>query len=198
MTRKLTLGTIVTAVLAIGVLGSIGLGLNASNANEISSQNGYFVTHVAFAEKPTQEIITIDVSGSDYGSLSSFDIDTVECKISTKGSETKLNWCKATAIQDKTVFEATLSALFGLVGGEDDGSDLWAFLTAVLGDPENYAQYAIEYETDQLSDTLDGILASEYPGIIIPEVYKKSVELEMSIENGGSAQTKAVVGIEYI
>ena len=45
----------------------------------------------AFAEKPEQEIKEVDIRTTDYGSGSTFDIEKVECKISTKDGETEVN-----------------------------------------------------------------------------------------------------------
>ena len=195
MIKKLTMGTIIT-VLAIGILGSIGFGLNADNADKIiSSQNDYVVSHIAYAEKPTQEIINVDVSATDYGSGSTFDVEKVECKISTKGLETTVNWCKATLIQNKITLETCLG---------DPETCFLAFtdiLTAVFEGGADYDKILVEWEVEQLTDTIDTILESDHPGIVIPEDYqKKSVDLEFSINNDGvteTSQTKVIVGIEY-
>ena len=106
MTRKLMLGAIVAVVFSLGVLGTLNPGTDTDNvktSNADVSQN-YATSMMAFAEKPVKEIILINVN-PDYGSTSSFVIDDVTCQTSTKDGETKVNWCKATAIMDKTEFE---------------------------------------------------------------------------------------------
>ena len=156
---------------------------------------GMIAPSPAFAEKPIQEIVPVDVSTTDYGSGSTFDVEMVECKISTNDSEKTVNWCKATLIQNKITMESCFS---------DPETCFLAFvdvLNAVFAAGVDYDKVLVEWEVEQLTDTIDTILESDHPGIIIPEDYKeKSVELEFSINNDGgteTSQTKVVVGIEY-
>ena len=173
MTKIRICGIVVFAIAMIGMIGS----------------------SPAFAAKPVQEIVPVDVSSTDYGSGSTFDVENVECKISTKDSETTVNWCKATLIQNKITWETCL---------EDPETCFLAFqdiFLAVLEGGADYDKVLVEWEVEQLTDTIDTILETDYPGIIIPEDYeKKSVELEFSVNNDGgteTSQTKVVVGIEY-
>jgi hypothetical protein len=173
MTRKITVCSM--AVFAIALIGMIA--------------------SPAFAEKPTQTIVPVDVNLTDYGSGSTFDVEKVECKISTKGSETTVNWCKATLMQNKVTFETCLA---------DPETCFVAFfdvLNAIFIAGADYDMVLVEWEVEQLTDTIDTILETDHPGIVIPEDYEeKSVELEFSINNDGgteTSQTKVVVGIEY-
>jgi len=163
----------------------------ASNSEDIYSIQNKIIPQ-AYAEKPVQEIVLVDISLTEYGSGSTFDIEKVECKISTKGGVTTVNWCKATGIMDKMDFEDCLLALETcfLVF-----ADLLEEIFEAGGD---FDKVLVEFEVEQLTDTIDSILAATYPGIIIPEYEEKSVELEMSVQNDGTSQTKVVVGIEYI
>ena len=193
MTKKLTLGTIIAAALAIGILGSFSSGMNTNNTEDVNmatSQNDYVVSYMAFAEKPDQQIVLIDFSTSDYGSQSTFDLDKVECKTSTKGAVTTLNWCKATLFQNKVTFATCFEDLelcFGIFG---------ELLLGFLGEEEDFDKALVEWEVDQLLIDLEPIF--DDMGYVVPEYEEKSVEIEMSVQNDGSSQTKVVVGIEYI
>ena len=194
MTKKLKLGSIITAVLAIGLLGAFSSGINTNNledANMASSQIDNAVSYMAYAEKPVQEIVLVDVSGTDYGSGSTFDITMVECKISTKGGVTTVNWCKATGIMNKVEFEDCL------INPEICFLIFFEVFEDIIAEGADFDKALVEFEVEHLTDTIDGILTATYPGIIIPEYEEKSVELEMSVQNDGSSQTKVVVGIEY-
>ena len=191
MTKKLTLGTIIAAALAIGILGAFSSGMNidSDDVNMATSQNDYVVSYMAFAEKPDQQIVMIDFSTSDYGSESTFDLDKVECKTSTKGGVTTVNWCKATLFQNKVTFATCFEELelcFEVFG---------EVLLGFLGEAEDFDKALVEFEVDQLLIDLDPIL--DALGYVVPEFEEKSVEIEMSVQNDGSAQTKVVVGIEY-
>ena len=163
----------------------------ASNSDDTYSIQNTIIPQ-AYAEKPVQVIVPVDVSSTDYGSASTFDITMVECKISTKGGETTVNWCKATGILNKVDFETCLSTpetCFGL------------FLTlfeAMIVEGGDFDKVLVEYEVEQLTNTINSILATDHPGIIIPDYEEKSVELEMSVQNDETSQTKVVVGIEYL
>jgi len=69
----------------------------------------------------------------------------------------------------------------------------------ILADFTFFDACVVEYEVERLTFTIDGILTDN--GFVVPEDYsKKSVELEMSIQNDGVSETpdtKVVVTIEY-
>ena len=192
---KIALFAIPTCALliAIGVI-SVNFAENDLTSN---SDDSYLIQNEiipqAYAEKPLQEIVPVDVSGTEYGSGSTFDITMVECKISTKGGVTTVNWCKATGIMDKVDFLTCL----------EDNLSCLAVFSVILDDifdeepGVDFDKAIVEWEVEQLTNTINSSLAIDHPGIIIPDYKEKSVELEMSVQNDGSSQTKAVVGIEY-
>jgi len=190
---KIALFAIPTCALliAIGVLSvnftETGLASNSDDTYSIQNQ----IIPQAYAEKPLQEIVLVDISSTEYGAGSTFDIEKVECKISTKNGETKVNWCKATGIMNKITLEACLTA------AEACFSAFTSVLTDIFAEGADFDKALVEYEVEQLTDTIDSILASDYPGIIIPDYEEKSLELEMSVQNDQTSQTKVVVGIEY-
>lgn len=199
MTTKLTLGSTIVAILAIGVLGSFGSGINISE-NNTSSQNAN-MPYMAFAEKPVQEIvdITANVTETDYAENSTFLLESVECKISTKNSETTVNWCKATAIQNGTAFGELLD------NPETFLSEFPVFFSALfeaITTGESIETIIVGYEVGTLKSEIDPILESEYPGIIIPDDWEiMAVSTVFSLisdePNEPIEQTKAVVEIEY-
>ena len=190
-----------TAIFAISIIaGLVSIGaisgifsekeLSVYDIPSVELQNN--VIPQAFAEKPSQEIIVVDVSNTDYGSGSTFDIQKVECKISTKDGETEVNWCKATGIQNKIDLVACL---------EDNLScftDFFGVLETIFETGADYDKALVEWEVEQLTNTIDTILVDDL-GYSIPEDYKeKTVELGVQNNEGTeTSQTKVVVAIEY-
>ena len=79
-------------------------------------------------------------------------------------------------------------------------TDFFGVLQTILETGADYDKALVEWEVEQLTNTIDTILVDDL-GYSIPEDYKeKSVELELSIQNNEgieTSQTKVVVAIEY-
>ena len=177
---------------------------NFSNDNESFEVQSSLIPLV-FAEKPTQEIIdlTANLTSTDYATNSTFIVESAECKISTKGGVTEVNWCKTIAIQNQTAFYGLFAE-----GEISFGAFLEQFSTIMgalfnsLITGEGFEQTLVEYEVDTLTSEMDAILEAEFPGIVIPEDYStKSVELKWILEsdepNEPISQTEVEVKIEY-
>ena len=178
MTKNPTSIVILTAVLAIGVLGSLGLGFPS----------------MAYAEKPVTQIIPITVD-PDYGATSTFVVDNVECKIATKGEETMVNWCNASATMDKVQFE-------DLIANFETYFANWSVLLSAIGEnPLDFDQILVNFETGLLIEQIEDSLSISHPEITLPEDYRnKSVAMEWSIQNNDgeeTSQTKIFMEIEY-
>lgn len=186
-------------LMAIGVISFIGNEVTANSVGSSEVQN--LILPQAFAEKPTQTIVdlTSEVEATDYATNSTATVEKVECKISTKGSETKVNWCKATLIQDRDVF-------YGIILNENgDFFTNFGDVLEVLYDAfvygGNFEQALVEYEVEALMGNVNDILENTYPGIVIPEDYEtKSFAVEWTLQSNDPdpiQQTKATVEIEY-
>lgn len=200
MTTKTTLGSTIVAILAIGVLGSLGSGINNSDINNASTHN-VNMPFMAFAEKPVQEIvdITVNVTETEYAENSTFLLESVECKISTKAGDTTVNWCKATAIQNSTAFGELFPNGTSIL---EDFTLFFQALFEAIETGERIESIIVGYHVETLKSEIDPILEDEYPGIIIPEEWEEmAVSTEFSLTsdepNDPIEQTKAVVEIEY-
>jgi len=151
-------------------------------------------------------LTTEDLVRPEFGSGSTFDIENVQCQISQKEIEiddiseieTTVDWCKATGIMNKVDFADCLeTGLTCFVVFAD-------LFESVFAEGADFDKALVEFEVEQLTDEIEfvtgpGDTMDTIPDIVFPEDFKnKSVELEMSVQNDGSSQTKVVVGIEYI
>ena len=149
MTRKLILGAIVAVVFSLGILGTLNLGTNTDNVKtaDVDVSQNHATSIMAFADKPVKLNIPINVN-PDYGSTSSFTIEDVECQTSTKDGETKVDWCKATAIMDKTELE------FLIQGGFSSIENLEVLIAAIEANPLDFDMILVEYEIGLLLKTM--------------------------------------------
>ncbi len=199
MIRKLTLGTIAAAVLAIGVLGVTNLGTSADYAEAVDIKTSEDISnsdasYLAFADKPKNRIIPIEVD-PDYGDTSSFDIDKVKCKVYKKHGQMNVDWCKATATMNKV----DLLELIDM--GPDSIEDFEALINAISANPTDFDKIIVDYETALLTIEIQNHLDTLDPPITLPDDYKsKSVAMKWTVQNDGgveTSQTKLVMKINY-
>ena len=200
MTRKLTLGTIVTVVLAIGVIGSLNYGIGTSDEKTFSMEslsNDNTIVNMAFAEKPHRGIIPISVD-PEFGMGSAFDVNDVKCKIShgkKHGVVTaEVKWCKAKATLDRIEIPELLES--GL-----DPENFQDLLDAIQSSPGNFDEFVVAFEFELLTTQIQNHLDTLNPPITLPEDFKKkSIKIDMSTKNKKgveTTQTKLLMMIEY-
>lgn len=216
MTKKITLGAIVATVFAISAFGVLNLSLNTDDSSSfLETTQKDLIIQKAYAASPNHMILTIQgdmgMYMTNYGLGSGFDIETIECKIFTKNGAMDVSHCKAIGFIDREDFVEEISSIFPLIttvatqtilpnnemtSEEELIEDLFE---CMLEFPEYFDACLVEYETERLAYTIEGIL--DDGGYVVPEDYsEKSVELEMSIQNDGETETpdtKVVVTIEY-
>jgi len=186
-------------LMAIGVISSLGNEVTTNSATTSEVQN--LILPQAFAEKPVQTIVDLTpaVELTDYATNSTATVEKVECKISMKGSEAKVNWCKATLIQDRDAFYQI--ALDGPGDFFTNFGDVLEVLQFAFLNGGNFEQALVEYEVNSLMGNVNVILDDTYPGIVIPEDYKtQSFAVEWTLQSNDPdpiQQTKATVEIQY-
>ena len=153
---------------------------------------------------------TVQFPPMEYGAVSGFDIDNIECKVFTKNGAMDVSHCKATGFIDRANFVDEITSIFSIfsavasqaiqpLNGATEEELIEDLFECIFNNPNYFDACVVEYEVERLTYAIDGILTGN--GYVVPQDYaEKSVELEMSIQNDGyteTPETKVVVTIEY-
>ena len=188
MTRKITLGTIVAAVFAIGVLGAISFGANtdyAETANIETSQNGNAGFYVAFADDDDEILIIPDPL---FGNGTGFIIDEITCEIDRYDGDVIVEECELEATLSNNNLADVIAS--GGAFGSDEFEALGFLIENAETYPPNFDEILIEFEIGLLTNQIQGYLDTLDPPIVLPdEIEEQSLELKMSIEDDDGERT---------
>jgi hypothetical protein len=184
MINKILLGITIAVVFAIGITSAVNFATSTSDAKSYKVEPMLETPSslMAFADSSSNGIISLTVN-PDYGATSTFDVNSVKCKTTTKNLQTTVKWCKATATMSKPKFQDFVTAA-------TIPTNWNALVQAIEASPTDFDKILVNYEIGLLTQEIQNSLSTQYPGITLPSDYKhKSVDMEWTVQKNKGVET---------